>query len=102
MPITVHRLLYRYSVPFRDGGEVGTWSRGSTMPDREPAASLLAQARALREDRDRWATYAPEILRALRETDVSLREIERETGISRSTAARLSLTTGSGPSPAAS
>lgn len=64
----------------------------------EPVVRLLAEARALREGRDRWHSRAPEILRALRAAGVPFSAIREATGIPEGTAARLappSVTSGS-------
>ena len=51
--------------------------------------TLLARARTAREGRDQWRRVAP-ILRSLRDRGVPIARITEETGISRSTIARLS------------
>lgn len=66
----------------------------------EPVVRLLAEARALREGRDRWHSRAPEILRALQAAGVGLPEIRDATGIAPSTASRLASRTSGNTSSA--
>lgn len=68
----------------------------------EPVAMLLAKARSLRAERDRYHTETPEIIRALRAAGIPYSRIRRETGIPDGTAARMSGTRDSTPSAARS
>jgi hypothetical protein len=55
----------------------------------EPTGTLLAKARSLRTERERYDAEAPGIVRALRAQGVSLGRIRRETGIPSASASRM-------------
>jgi hypothetical protein len=67
--------------------------------DEDTIIRLLAEARKLREGRDQWRQRVGPVLHELRAAKVSYSRIQKATGISPGTVARIARTGGSTPSP---